>query len=84
MTEPQTITTDHVRALLAAQSGAIVAIEGRIDVVDTDQLASDDYRGAFEVITRDELIERVGPDPSDEHLHEQAEALTVAVQSIGG
>jgi hypothetical protein len=46
MTEPQTITTDHVRSLLDAEPGAIIGlIEGRVDVIAADQVNSEEYRG---------------------------------------
>ena len=81
MTEPQTITVDHVRSLLEAERGdtALALIAGRVEVVGPDQLA-----GTLEVISRDELVERVGPAPTDDALAEQAAALTTAVQTLGG
>ena len=85
MTEPQTITTDDVRALLNADTAArLVLIEGRVDVIDAAQLDTDEHRGALEVIDRDALVERLGEDPSAEQLAEQAGALTTSAQSLGG
>jgi hypothetical protein len=83
MTEPQTITTDHVRALLDADDEATVLglIGGGIEVIAADRA---DEQGALEVISRDELVERLGSDPSDEDLSEQAAALSAAVQHLGG
>lgn len=84
MTEPQTITSDHVRSLLGREDGFIVLIEGRVDVVGADQLDSDAFRGAIEVISRDDLGKRVGDDPSDEQVGQIAGALSVSAQQIGG
>jgi hypothetical protein len=84
--DEQTITTDHVRALLAAEDGAakLGLIEGRVEVIDADRAGADELRGAFEVITRDELVDRLGADPSDEEVADQAATLTLAVHQIGG
>jgi NADH dehydrogenase len=85
MTEPQTITADHLRSLLDAGTGArLVLIEGRVDVVGAAQLDNDEYRGALEVTDRDSLAQRLGDDPSDEQLADEAGALTTAAQSLGG
>ncbi len=84
MTEPQTITPDHVRSLLGREAGSIVLVEGRVDVVDAAQLDSDAFRGAIEVISRDDLGKRVGDDPTDDQVEQLAGSLTVAVQQIGG
>jgi hypothetical protein len=86
MTEPQTITSDHLSRLLDADSGSAIIglIQGRVDVIEAGQLDSEDFRGALEVISRDELRARLGEDPSDDRLTEQAEALTAIVHQLGG
>jgi hypothetical protein len=86
MTEPQTITPDHVRTLLAADDGAasLVLIEGRVEVLAADRLGTDEYLGAFEVASRDELTERLGADPSDDDIATEAAGLSASVQQIGG
>ncbi len=84
MTEPQTITSDHVRSLLKQEDGFIVLIEGRVDVVDAAQLDDDAFRGAIEVVSRDDLGKRLGDDPTDEQVGQLADSLTVAVQQTGG
>jgi hypothetical protein len=85
MTEPQTITIDHVRALLDAGPGAIIGlIEGRVEVIGAEQTDTDDYRGALEVITRDDLADRLGQDPDDSELAEQADQLSMAARTLGG
>jgi hypothetical protein len=80
------ITADNVRRLLASETDAVlVLVEGRIDVVDPAALDTDEYRGALQVITRDELIEQAGGEQlSDRELLEQAAALDMAVAEIGG
>nr|MCW2727897.1 hypothetical protein [Aeromicrobium sp.] len=86
MNEPQTITTDHLRTLLAADSGSarLGLIGGRVEVIAADQLDTDDFRGSLEVVSRDDLVARVGSDPSDETLSDEAGALTTAVRQLGG
>jgi hypothetical protein len=84
--DKQTITTDHLRALLDAEDGGalLALLGGRIELIAADEVDTDAYRGALEVITRDDLTDRVGPDPTGETLAEQAAALTVAVHQLGG
>ena len=55
-----TISTDDVRALLAADEAdaVLVLVEGRTEVIGAGQLASEPYRGALEVITREDLAKR--------------------------
>lgn len=85
MTEPQAVTADELRALLADPEGmALVLVEGRVEVAHAGGSDGDEHRGALEVITRDELLARVGEDPGDAELAEQAAALTTAVQQLGG
>ena len=80
------ITADNVRRLLASEMDAVlVLVEGRIDVIDPATLDTDEYRGALQVITRDELIEQAGSEElSDRELLEQAVALDMAVAELGG
>ena len=80
------ITADNVRRLLASETDAVlVLVEGRIDVIDPAALDTDEYRGALQVITRDELIEQAGGEElSDRELIEQAVALDMAVAELGG
>ncbi|EHB55213.1 hypothetical protein MycrhDRAFT_2407 [Mycolicibacterium rhodesiae JS60] len=80
------ITADNVRQLLDSQSDTVlVLVEGRVDVIDAAELDTDDYRGALQVITREELIEQAGGEQlSDRELVEQAAALDMAVAELGG
>ncbi|WP_102145335.1 hypothetical protein [Mycobacterium hubeiense] len=81
-----TISTDDVRRLLQAEErGAVlVLVEGRTEVIAAGRLASEQYRGALEVISRDELVKRVGADPSEHELAEQAAILDSAISELGG
>jgi NADH dehydrogenase len=79
------ISADDVRTLLSADGDAVlVFVEGRADVVTRDQLGSDRYRGALEVISRDELTARVGAEPSDDEAAKQAAILDAEVSELGG
>ena len=81
-----TISTDDVRRLLAADTAdaVLVLVEGRTEVIGAGQLASEQYRGALEVISRDDLAKRVGDAPSEHDLAEQAALLDSAVSELGG
>lgn len=86
MTEPQTITIDHVHALLQHDSDDAVLglIEGRVEAIGADQLDTDAYRGVLEIVSRGDLAERLGPDPTADDLADQAAALTASVLLLGG
>ncbi|AWB90873.1 hypothetical protein [Aeromicrobium chenweiae] len=85
MTEPQTITADHVRSLLDAGPGATIGlIEGRVEVISAEQADTDAYLGALTVIAQDDLADELGEDPTDEQISAEAEALTTQAQQIGG
>jgi hypothetical protein len=79
------ITAENVRQLLASETDAVlILVEGRIHVVDPAALDTDEYRGALQVITRDELIEQAGGEQlSDRELVEQAAVLDMAVAELG-
>lgn len=80
MTEPQTITPDHLRQLLAAPPGAFLGlVEGEVRIV-----GSQDADGALEILSAADLRERVGDDPGQEDLDPEAAALTAAHQRLGG
>ncbi|MEO3758045.1 hypothetical protein ABGB19_07125 [Mycobacterium sp. B14F4] len=80
------ISADDVRRLLNAdeKDATLVLIEGRAEVIGAGRLASDEYRGAFEVIARDDLVQRVGESPSEHEISEQAAQLDTAVSELGG
>lgn len=79
------ISRDDVEKLLGAgPSAVLVLIEGRAEVVGRDELDSDEYVGALEVITREALLDRTGGvDLSPHELEEQAAALDAAVSELG-
>jgi hypothetical protein len=81
-----TISTDDVRRLLQADEAdsVLVLVEGRTEVIGAGQLASDQYRGAFEVISREDLAKRLGDAPSEHDVAEQAAQLDAAVSEMGG
>jgi hypothetical protein len=81
-----TISGDDVRQLLQAETTAVlVLVEGRIEVVTATELDSDAYRGALEVISREDLLKRTGGTELSEHeLAEQAGVLDAAVSELGG
>ena len=80
------IAADDVRRLLAAdeKDAILVVLEGRAEVIGAGKLASDEYRGALEVVARDDLVQRLGESPSDREIDEQAAALDTAVSELGG
>lgn len=81
-----TISTDDVRRLLQADDhdAVLVLVEGRTEVIGAAALASEKYRGALEVISREDLLGRVGADVSERVLTEQASILDSAVSELGG
>ncbi len=82
-----TIESDDVRRLLDADDDAVlVLIEGRALVIGRSELDDDAHRGALEVISRAELLERVGrgADLSEDDLTRQAAILDAEVSELGG
>ena len=81
-----TISSDDVRRLLQSDEPdtVLVLVEGRTEVIGSGQLASDRYRGALEVISRDDLAKRLGDAPSEHDVAEQAAMLDAAVSEMGG
>lgn len=82
-----TVEVDDVRRLLdsAEADAVLVAIEGRVEVVTPAELDSPDYRGAFQIATRQDVLQRAGgAELSDRELAERAEELDVAVRNLGG
>jgi hypothetical protein len=81
-----TISTDDVRRLLQSDEpdSVLVLVEGRTEVIGAGRLASEQYRGALEVISRDDLMKRLGDAPSEHDVAEQAALLDTAVSELGG
>jgi NADH dehydrogenase len=80
------ISSDDVAQLLEAGPDAVlVLIEGRAEVIGSDELDTGDYLGALEVISRSALLDRTGGTDLTEHeLGEQAANLDAAVSDLGG
>ncbi|MCO7240182.1 MULTISPECIES: hypothetical protein [unclassified Aeromicrobium] len=80
MSAPQTVTPRHLRNLLAASPDCFLGlVEGEVRVVD-----GGDDEGALEIVSAADLRDRVGDDPDDHVLEDEAESLTVATQQRGG
>ena len=81
-----TISSEDVRRLLQSDDSdsVLVLVEGRTEVIGAGQLASDQYRGALEIISRDDLANRLGDAPSEHDVAEQAALLDAAVSEMGG
>ncbi|MDT5147427.1 MAG: hypothetical protein QOC58_2072 [Mycobacterium sp.] len=82
-----TVGAEDVRRLLAAESAdaVLVLIEGRVEVVAPADLESPDYRGALQIATREDVVQRTGgAELSDREVAEQAEDLDSAVRNLGG
>jgi hypothetical protein len=81
-----TIAIDDVRRLLQSDrpDSVLVLVEGRTEVIGASQLAAEQYRGALEVVSRDDLVKRLGDAPSEHDLAEQAALLDMAISELGG
>jgi hypothetical protein len=81
-----TISAEDVRRLLRADGddAVLVLIEGRTEVVGASDLKSEQYRGALEVVTREDLVGRIGADPSEREVTEQAATLDAEISELGG
>jgi hypothetical protein len=81
-----TISIDDVRRLLRSdeRDSVLVLVEGRTEVIGAGRLASEQYRGALEVVSRDDLVKRLGDAPSEHDLAEQAALLDSAISELGG
>ncbi|KNE80097.1 hypothetical protein AB0B04_13270 [Streptomyces xinghaiensis] len=81
------ITHEHVRDLLRSpdQQPVLVLLEGREQVVPAAELDGDRYRGALEIISRDDLTALLPEaDPSEHELSEVADRLQTVAAERGG
>ena len=81
------ISADDVRQLLQGENedSVLVMVEGRTAVVAQSEIDSPQYRGALQVISRDDLLQRIGgTDLSDRVVEEQAAILDATVAELGG
>ncbi|MEU7278466.1 hypothetical protein AB0A69_06685 [Streptomyces sp. NPDC045431] len=80
------IDESHVRELLALpdDGAALVLMEGRAHVVRPDRLASARCEGAAVLLTRGDLVDRIGtPSPSDHQVRELAATLRTMAGELG-
>ncbi|QFZ17197.1 hypothetical protein [Saccharothrix syringae] len=82
-----TVKGSDLRDLLASSlpDPTLVLVEGRVEVVQVDDLDTDAYRGALLLVSRQELLGRgVREDSTDHELEQQAAAVSTAVNELGG
>lgn len=80
-----TISSQDLRRLLDGDEGStLVLVEGRAEVITADQKSDEAFHGALEVISRSELLDRIGSRSSEDRLEAQAAALDTAVNELGG
>jgi hypothetical protein len=82
-----TVEVPDLRRLLDSDlpDASLVLVEGRLDVVQVDDLDADDYRGALLVVSREELLARAGGLPvTDDRLEQIAATVGSAVDNLGG
>lgn len=82
-----TVKGSDLRRLLTSSvpDPTLVLLEGRLEIVQVDDLDDDAHRGALLLVSRQELLARgVREDSSDRELEEQAAAISTAVAEMGG
>ncbi|WP_221352024.1 hypothetical protein [Streptomyces beigongshangae] len=80
------ITPEHVEALLGsdAEEPVLVVVLGAAEVVPRSALGTDQYKGALEVASREDLVGRLGPGaPSRNDLEELSARLDSTVAHLG-
>jgi hypothetical protein len=80
------IDASLVRKLLGAPSDdtVLVLLEGRAQVVEQAALDSEQYHGAAVLLSRAELVERLGtPSPAEEDVTRLSASLQDAVDKLG-
>ncbi|MFI9006565.1 hypothetical protein ACIGNX_04925 [Actinosynnema sp. NPDC053489] len=81
-----TVKASDLRALLTSDlpDPTLVQVEGRVEVVQVDDLDTDPYRGALLLLSRAELLGRgVDESTSDVELERQAATISTAVNDLG-
>ncbi|MFF8033799.1 hypothetical protein [Streptomyces sp. NPDC016626] len=75
----------RVRELRDARNdgAALVLLEGRARVVDTPSGEEDGTQGALVVISKRDLLDRLGGEPTDRDLSDLAQILTDMVGKLG-
>ncbi|MFD5711895.1 hypothetical protein ACFWHW_16130 [Streptomyces pharetrae] len=80
------IDETHVRRLhdAGSEDAALVLLEGRARVVDNPSSGAEEGSdGALLVITKRDLVDRVGTAPTDRDLRDLAQVLTDMVGKLG-
>jgi hypothetical protein len=80
------ITRKHVEALLRSPvpDPMLVVVAGRVMIAAAAELDADPYRGAMEIISREDLVTQLGSDvPPEHHLDEVAARLDAMVTQLG-
>ncbi|GAA3845861.1 MULTISPECIES: hypothetical protein [Amycolatopsis] len=76
------VTAGDLKALLDAGNGAqLVLQEGSLAVLPAEELPR--HEGAMTVIERETLRQRVGEQPEDRELDEQAAILSTQIDTLG-
>ncbi|GHF16391.1 hypothetical protein GCM10017786_57840 [Amycolatopsis deserti] len=76
------VTAGDLKALLRAGNGAqLVMQEGALAVLPAEELPR--HEGALTVIEREALRQRVGEEPDDRSLDEQAAILSTEIDTLG-
>ncbi len=80
MSPGSVVTAEHLPSLVASPlpDARLVLVEGRVEVQDGAQAEG------IEVTSRLEVFRTAGREPTDDDLDEQAAALSVAVDALGG
>ena len=82
-----TVKASDLRVLLTSDlpDPNLVLIEGRLEVIQVDDLDTDRYRGAMLLLSRAELLARgVDETSPDDVLERQAATISTAVNELGG
>ncbi len=82
-----TVKASDLRELLTSDlpDPNLVLIEGRLEVVQVDDLDTDRFRGAMLLLSRAELLGRgVDENSPDAELERQAATISTAVNELGG
>lgn len=82
-----TVKASDLRDLLMSElpDPNLVLIEGRLEVIQVDDLDTDRFRGALLLLSRAELLARgVDETSPDDTLERQAATISTAVNELGG
>jgi NADH dehydrogenase len=82
------ISAEDLRSLIdsSVPDPTLVLAEGRVRIVQVDDLDTDAHRGSLVLISRDELLNRLGGrcDASDAELETIAATVSTGVETLGG